>query len=353
MMETSKTQQIVKKRDKSIDAMKFLLISMVIFDHCQVATRLYITPGYEHIYQFFQAINMPIFVFISGYFMRRNTSRKKFYKGIVMLLETYLVFQIPYLIISIPYYHNQVNPLVLLRPGWAMWYLPALVIWRIAAYELPERIISRKGPFLVFLFLLSLLGGFMTYDGRVFQRVITYAPMFFIGFYCGKTTVLEKLRKINPIFPILVFLSYATFLIVANPHTSALFFQNIPYFNEFLPVMESFVVRIAWHIVTLVVGASAASLMLRIKNEMLAQLGMHTLLFYVGHIGLLAFTRPYMSAHGLLQKHPIHAVAVFCMIIVFFTILSQFKWHKYILNPVTSLFDKLFSSVKQVHKAES
>ncbi len=346
-MEMSKTQQKVKKRDRNIDAMKFLLISMVTLDHCQVVTGLNITPDYEHIYQFFQAINMPIFVFISGYFMRRNASRMKFYKGIVMLIETYLVFQIPYLIISIPYYHK-VNPLVLLQPGWAMWYLPSLVIWRIAAYELPERIISKKWPFLVFLFMLSLLGGFMTYNGHVFQRIITYAPMFFIGFYCSKTTVLNKLKKINPIIPTLLLFAYGTILFLANPHTSALFYQNITYFNEYLPVMESFVVRIVWHVITLVVGASAASLMLRIKSDMMAQLGMHTLLFYVGHIGLLALTRPYLKSHGLLQNYPIHTMATFCMIIVFFTLLSQFKWHKYILNPVTTLLNKLFFFDKQV-----
>lgn len=338
-MKNNKTGQSEKKRDGSIDAMKFLLITMVVFDHCAIKFKLDTAPGFEHIYQLFQAINMPIFVFISGFFMRRTTDRKKFYKGILAIFETYLVFQIPFFLRLI-ILNGDYNPLHILQPGWAMWYLPALIIWRILAYELPEKIISKKTLLITTLFVISIAGGFIPTKAYALQRIITFAPMFFIGFYCGKTKVLDHLRKINPIIPALVVLAYFVILFVANPHTTPLFQQNLTYYNKYLSPTGTLVTRVVWHVVTTIVGAAAASLMLRIKSKKLAEMGMHTLLFYVGHIFILNLICPLLKKVGLLQPNVLYMLVMFCLIIAFFTLLSRFKWHKYILNPVTTYLDR-------------
>ena len=152
---TTPSGRSVKKRDESIDGMKFLLICFVILDHCAVKFGNHYAPVYSHIYQLFMAINMPIFVFISGYFLRRTAERKKFYRGILMILETYLIFQM-----LNRFYVGDFNLKHLIKPAWGLWYLPALIIWRIAAYELPEKLISNKTLTIVLLFSFSLLIGF-------------------------------------------------------------------------------------------------------------------------------------------------------------------------------------------------
>lgn len=318
--------------------MKFLLITMVVFDHCVQKFQLSTAPYYEHIYQLFQAINMPIFVFISGFFMRRTSEKHKFYKGIITILETYIVFQIPFLLISI--FKGNYNPLNLIQPGWAMWYLPALIVWRIVAYNLPEKVFSKKKLLILSLIAISLVGGFIPTKSFAFQRIITFAPLFFLGFFCAKTPILDNLRKINPFIPISIITAYTIILFVTNIHTTPLFQQDNTYYNKWLSVPCSFGVRIFWHIVTLIVGSMSASLILRIKSKWMAEMGMHTLLFYVGHIVVLTVCCPLVKKLGFLQPNPFYMMVMFCLIIAFFTILSKCKWHKYILNPITTYIDQ-------------
>ncbi len=327
-----------KKRDESIDAMKFVLISLVILDHCAVKFKLSTAPCYEHFYQLAQAINMPIFVFISGYFMRRGAEARKFYKGVLSILETYVVFQIPNYLLCV-LLKGDYSLWNLFNPAWAMWYLPALIVWRVVAYVVPDKIVSNKPLVLTSLFTISLLGGFIP-SVSIFQRIITYAPMFFIGFYSSKTTILSSIRKIHPLVPIVILLSYFIFLFISNIHTSVLFYQNHSYSAERVSLTNAFLYRIIWHIVTLIIGASAASLLLRIKNKKMAELGMHTLLFYVGHLLFLTVLGLFFVKWKLLRPDPLLVLAVFSVIIIFFSVLSRYSWHKYILNPVTTYIEK-------------
>ena len=328
----------VKKRDESIDAMKFVLISLVILDHCAVKFKLSSAPFYEHFYQLAQAVNMPIFVYISGYFMRRTTETKKFYKGILCLVETYIVFQIPYYLLCI-LFKGDYSLLNLINPAWAMWYLPALIVWRIMAYIVPDNIISNTPLILTTLFVVSLLGGFIP-SAFVFQRIITYAPLFFIGFYCSKTQILSIIKKVNPLIPAIVLLSYLLFLFVKDIHTSVLFYQNHSYYSEGVTLISAFLYRIIWHIVTILIGTSAASLLLRIKSKKMAELGMHTLLFYVGHLLFLTVLSLFFVKWKLLIPNPLLVFAIFGIIIIFFSILSKYEWHKYILNPISTYIEK-------------
>ena len=82
----------IKKRDPYWDAMKFVLIALVVYVHTLEA---YI-PEWSFnraMYNFNIMFHMPIFIFISGRFSHIH-DRKRYKNSFMKLFETYIVFQL-------------------------------------------------------------------------------------------------------------------------------------------------------------------------------------------------------------------------------------------------------------------
>ena len=166
----------IKQRDNRIDALKGVLIALVVLGHCCVYgthddVKLSIA---NWVYLF----HMPFFVFISGYLSR--TSSKNYWKGVTAILESYVVFQ---LIKGIIYHYAPIKLLTVPAP--MMWYLWALVIWRCLYWmlcKLPQTKLL-KSIVLVFLLTCGLTVGFCQEVGSTFalSRTIVFAPFFYLG----------------------------------------------------------------------------------------------------------------------------------------------------------------------------
>lgn len=147
-----------KVRDARFDALKGLLILLVVYGHffTHDATHGVIS---ESLANFIYSFHMPLFVFISGYF----SHNRRFGSSIIKLIETYAVFQL----IKGLWLHYSIKWL-LVMPGPMLWYLFALIIWR-AIYAVFCKLGVKITRHWIFLFVaLSVGAGFFASVGRMF-----------------------------------------------------------------------------------------------------------------------------------------------------------------------------------------
>lgn len=165
------------ERDKRIDTLKGVLITLVVFGHCfkygSPTDSVKMTVS-NWIYLF----HMPFFVFLSGYFT--HPRNKTFWKGILVVAESYVVYQ---LLKGLLAGYSLVE--LLTTPAPMMWYLLALIVWRGLYYLVDKfkRPVAIDWSILVFLVVLGLVVGFNDSFGRTFalSRLTVFAPFFWLG----------------------------------------------------------------------------------------------------------------------------------------------------------------------------
>jgi len=158
------------------DALKGLLIFLVVFAHFLYPFRGKIPIKYivDIIYFF----HMPAFIFISGYFSKKENSSS--FRSIAKLILLYLLMNTPFVIYkAIRYQQFQ-----WVTPYYSSWYLLALIIWRVGIQFLrkikiqPWRIIFGS-------IVIALLAGFWNDINNVLSisRTIAFLPFFLLGYY--------------------------------------------------------------------------------------------------------------------------------------------------------------------------
>lgn len=114
-----------KQRDYLFDNYKALLIVLVVIGH-------FIEPCYKNnellhtLKWLIVSFHMPAFIFISGYFSRKEL---KFPVILRKLLVPYIVYEFIYYFFYIFILHEKTR-LYLLYPKFSLWYLLALFVWR-------------------------------------------------------------------------------------------------------------------------------------------------------------------------------------------------------------------------------
>ena len=128
------------KRDLYWDSLKFILIFLVVYGH--------IAPHYlgggpfnMAIYNLVYLFHMPLFIFVSGRFSHIH-DRHRYKRGILLLLESYLVFQT--IRSSVPLLHGESLWRCLIIPRWTLWYLVALIYWRLMLLFIPPRWLQHR-----------------------------------------------------------------------------------------------------------------------------------------------------------------------------------------------------------------
>lgn len=86
------TLTVSAKRDAYFDSLKFILIALVVMGHVfDQNTNDSLSLAINNTFYLFR---IPLFIFISGYFCKKDASREKKTKTILKLVETLLVFQL-------------------------------------------------------------------------------------------------------------------------------------------------------------------------------------------------------------------------------------------------------------------
>lgn len=187
-------------RDVSLDALKMVLICLVIYAHIPLLDGFLHGQSIEcnafmwHSVKGIYAFHMPLFVLLSGYFTKRKPLKLQFNSS-VKLLRLFVTFHCIDLLLQcckdgvLPTFHD------LIYPSFALWYLLCLFYWRMLVAVLSDRF-NRNS--LIFASLVaSLLVGFVPIKGEMgFQRFFSFMPYFFIGHYHGKD-MMEFIRVVS------------------------------------------------------------------------------------------------------------------------------------------------------------
>lgn len=118
-------------RDPLLDNAKVLAITLVVVGHAVDPMRA--VPAGLALYATIYAFHMPVFILISGYLSRGYTGRPRQAQRLVTgIVVPYLVFEASYEVLRDVWRGTEIT-VSLLTPSFAMWFLIALLIWRVSA----------------------------------------------------------------------------------------------------------------------------------------------------------------------------------------------------------------------------
>lgn len=178
---------ISSERELQFDNIRGILIFLVILGHALEYFRLE-NSGAAFIYIFIYLFHMPVFIFIAGYFSKnlakaRNTAVR--------------LFLIPYLLLNlllsvILLLMGRIDEIMILSPGWTLWFLYCMFIWRLL---LPDLVKVRH--ILLLSFIVGIFSGLLTEFGTymAMARTLGFLPYFLAGYF----TTPERLRRLHQI----------------------------------------------------------------------------------------------------------------------------------------------------------
>lgn len=177
-----------KKRDPLFDNIRSILIFLVVFGHALEYFRLEDQWG-ERLYVFIYLFHMPVFIFISGYFS------KNLEKGRKTAARTFLI---PYLLLNtflsiILMLAGRMESISILNPGWTLWFLYSMFIWRLM---LPDLV--RVKHIMLLSFLAAVFSGMLTEFGTymALARTLGFLPYFLAGYYTTSEHI-ERIRRLR------------------------------------------------------------------------------------------------------------------------------------------------------------
>lgn len=191
-----------KERDYLFDNAKGILIFLVVFGHMIEYSVFRTTDIVKYVYSGLYIFHMPVFIFISGYFSKKNNEKK-----VVQLFLTYILWQMVIypLFSSIALgtsYREELNPLF--SPKTTYWYILSLIAWKVITPYLSK---------LRFSFAITVVAGIligltdmkMSLSLFSFGRTIVFYPFFMAGYLITKETFYSVINRIKKHWGIILF----------------------------------------------------------------------------------------------------------------------------------------------------
>lgn len=266
-----------KERDYLFDNYKALLIFLVVVGH-------FIEPCYknnEFLYflkWLIVSFHMPAFIFISGYFSKKEIPISKM---IQKLLVPYLVYEVIYYLLYV-YIIDKPTGLYLFYPKFSLWYILALFFWRVITpfvKKIPHHMI------------LSIVGGLligcsgMADNFLSIPRVLVFYPFFLAGIHFDRKKLeAYRIKKGNMLATIgaVMFALYLAFDAGHTNYSPKIFYGRYNY--EFLNqgILEGVLVRLLCYAAGF--GMTFALLLLiSEKRTKLSYIGSRTMAIYLFH----------------------------------------------------------------------
>lgn len=276
------------ERDNRIDALKGVLISLVVLGHCllwggqksSVANWIYL-------------FHMPFFVFLSGYLSHANS--RSYWKGVLAVAESYVVFQ---LIKGILASYSTIA--LLTTPAPMMWYLFALVIWRCLYYvwcvilkHVSEKHRKTLNTILaVVLVGLGLAVGMFCQVGKIFalSRIIVFSPFFWLGTMAQDYDFIRFCKKIPYWVAVLILVGTLSFIIWLTPLECLNVRETVRCVNCYDMLggtMIGLAGRAVYYILAIVISIALTKLIF--ENKVVCRVGKDSLKYYLFHGVILWF----------------------------------------------------------------
>lgn len=267
------------RRDIFMDNLKGLLIVSVVFVHMYDMTCA--KTGWTHLMRLaILTVQMPLFMFISGYFGKNISKRRE--EAVRLYLIPFFVFNTLYFLVR--HWQGEDFTYGILRPFNMYWYLLTLILYRL----LMDNLKQVRGLFPLSIGL-ALLAGLDQHLGRTLSlsRAICFFPFYLMGIYCPKEWV-EKAKKIPR--PAAVLLLVLCTLIA---DTLALLFEPLAkvshpyqlvnsYVTQGLTWKEGMLMRLSIYLLAPIMGAAVLALCAR-RRCILTQIGKNSLEVYLLH----------------------------------------------------------------------
>lgn len=321
------------KRDLYWDSLKFILIFLVVYGH--------IAPHYlgggpfnMAIYNLVYLFHMPLFIFVSGRFSHIH-DRHRYKRGILLLLESYLVFQA--IRSSVPLLHGESLWRCLIIPRWTLWYLVALIYWRLMLLFIPPRWLQHRAWVIGVSVFLSLAVGFVPLSKPfVFQRAFSLLPFFVLGYYSVDVDVRKAIDRIPPVVAAAVLLgAFCVLYFVLNRSLTLVHDGSYPYWSsDASRTMLRFAGRCVFIPASLVLGAMVMRLVP--THATLARWGRLTLFIYLYHTFAINVLDA-LVARGYLPQNEVLLIAYAALITLGLVLLSRVKALNVLMNPVSTL----------------
>ncbi len=269
-------------RDDYIDALKGLLIFLVVYGHilegntpdgsvnCAVRTFIYL-------------FHMPLFIFLSGMFSRVK-SKERYLLSIIRLMETYAIFQLIHYVIPLPKNHGPISfNNYITFPTWTMWYILSLVSWRLIIYFLGEaRLNNNKIKTMCIAIFISLAGGFIPVGYELsLQRTMCFWPFFMAGYYLNPDSVKKVIKKV-PLWlaAIICAGALAVLYFVLGKSLGHVIYGSHNYYSA-SSELKGLLMRFMFFLAAITL--SIAVMRLTPNCKLLANIGKKTLFIYIAH----------------------------------------------------------------------
>ncbi len=275
-----------KPRIQKWDNLKFFLIFLVVLGH--------ILEGYLNVDTeslmikrmrfFIYTFHMPLFIFLSGLFSKKNINNKRYSNMFYYLVIFYLIKGIMF--VSNALMNRELSFSLLSEDGIA-WYALALCIFGIITIPLSK--LNKNFVFLCSLALACVVG----YDAKVgdylcLSRLIVFYPFFFLGYCLDLKKVNDFIsKKVVKVLAVICILLFAIFVYIK--------IEDIYWVSPILSGRNSFstleeyrkfgvFLRIANYIIATIMGASVMALIPSFKKiKIFSNFGRRTLQTYVLH----------------------------------------------------------------------
>ena len=323
------------KRDDRVDALKGVLITLVVFGHCF----LYGNPmdGVKWtIANWVYLFHMPFFVFLSGYFSHPRSH--SYWKGILAIAESYIVFQ---LIKGLLHGYSIVE--ILIVPAPMMWYLLALIIWRCLYCLFDTQSHSRwhNWTILIVLFAVGLVAGFHPAIGKTFalSRIIVFAPFFWLGTMAQRIDFINFNKRVPKwiagllLVATLVMVAYLTpqnWLNVRETIRGASCYEAD---NQIVGLIS----RAVYYVLAIVLSISVTSLV--ISSKLLCQIGKDSLKYYLFHgiaLSIMVFLK--------LPWNWYFAIVYGIIVMMFFYFFNKTTLSEFAIRPVFFILKRIKSN---------
>ena len=269
-----------KSRDYLFDNYKALLIFLVVAGHF-VGPSTKVNDFLLVLKWFIVSFHMPAFVFVSGYFSKKDLPLSTI---VQKLLVPYLVYEVFYFLLYTVILQQKTSVLFLM-PKFTLWYLLSLFFWRIITPYV------KKFPYhLVLAVIAGLLIGFSKMnDGFLtIPRALVFYPFYLVGTSFNRET-LNKLRsKRGTMISLLCVIVLAIFLgaLALKSHVPMqIFYGRYSYHTMKQGLLEG----VLWRIGSYLIGTLwtfALMILLPEKKLCFSYIGTRTMAIYLFH-GLL------------------------------------------------------------------
>jgi fucose 4-O-acetylase-like acetyltransferase len=281
---------------------------------------------------------MPFFMYVSGLFSQIK-DREKYQHGILVILETYIVFQIircikPFLVGGS--FHIDFS---IFLPKGTLWYLAYLVIYRLFVYFMPKHFLNNYPKTLIITsIIIALLWGFIPLV--IFEKLFSFFPYFLMGYYSSQINIKEIIKRI-PLFISLIGIVSIFFIIyfAFNFNICYVVYYETSYYLKDLGISSGvlFLSRIIALIISVIISVFIMRMVL--YKKIFPEYGSKTLFIYMYHTFIVLTFRYFVAKYYLPQNEIIlllYAIAILIGLIL----LSRYSFFTYLMNPFTYINNK-------------